>query len=101
ARDYDHLIDSPTICAASMTRHSFVESGARFHLVFRDDDGIDTEPFVEPIRRAARAHAALFGGLPFEEYRFLYHVRDRWHGVEHEDSTSIIVKRADLLGSRG
>jgi predicted metalloprotease with PDZ domain len=99
ARDYDHLIDSPTIAAATMTRHSFVESGARIHLVFRGDDGIDTEQFVEPARAIVRTQAELFGGLPFEEYRFLYHVRDRWHGVEHEDSSSIILRRVALLGA--
>ena len=99
ARDYDHLIDSPVIAAAAMTRHSFVEQDARIHLIFRGDEGIDTEQFVEPVRAIARAQAQLFGGLPFREYRFLYHVRDKWHGVEHEDSCSIIVRRDALLGA--
>jgi predicted metalloprotease with PDZ domain len=99
ARNYDHLIDSPTIAAKEMTRHSFVEGGARFHLVFRDDEGIDTEQFVPPMREIARVQAELFGGFPFAEYRFLFHVRHLWHGVEHEDSSSIIVKRAALLGA--
>lgn len=99
ARDYDHLIDSPFIAAATMTRHSFVERDARFHLVFRGDDGIDTEQFIEPIRAIVRAQADLFGELPFREYRFLYHLRDRWHGVEHEDSCSIILRRLALLGA--
>jgi predicted metalloprotease with PDZ domain len=100
ARDYDHLIDSPTIAAASMTRHSFVEEGARFHLIFRGDEGLDTDQYVEPVRLIARAQARIFGGFPFQEYRFLMHVRDRWHGVEHEDSSSIIVKRAALSGAQ-
>ncbi|HEX6640262.1 MAG TPA: M61 family peptidase, partial [Thermoanaerobaculia bacterium] len=99
ARDYDHLIDSPTIAAAAMTRHSFLESDARFHLVFRGDEEIDTEQFVEPIRAIVRSQAELFGGLPFAEYRFLYHLRDRWHGVEHEDSSSILLRRNALLGA--
>jgi predicted metalloprotease with PDZ domain len=99
ARDYDHLIDSPFIAAAAMTRHTFVEEGARFHLIFRGDERIDTEPFVEPMRKIARAQAELFGGFPFDEYRFLYHFRDRWHGVEHESSCSIIGRRGALLGA--
>jgi predicted metalloprotease with PDZ domain len=99
ARDYDHLIDSPTIAAAAMTRHSFVECDARFHLVFRGDEGIDTEQYLEPMRAIVRAQAELFGGLPFRDYRFLFHVRDRWHGVEHEDSCSIILRRPALLGA--
>lgn len=100
ARDYDQLIDSPTIAAPVMTRHTFVEEGARFHLIFRDGEGIDTEHYVEPMRLIARTHAELFGGFPFDEYRFLFHVRDRWHGVEHENSCSIIVRRPALLGAR-
>ena len=100
ARDYDHLIDSPTIAAAVMTRHSFIEEGARIHLIFRGDEGIDTEQFIEPVRAITRAQAKLFGGLPFREYRFLYHVREKWHGVEHEESCSIIVRRDALLGAK-
>jgi predicted metalloprotease with PDZ domain len=99
ARDYDHLIDSPFICAERMTRHSFVEAGARIHLVFRGDDGLDTEQYVDPIRAIVRTQAELFGEVPFAEYRFLYHVADRWHGVEHEDSTSILLRRPALLGA--
>lgn len=99
ARDYDHLVDSPTIAAASLTRHTFTENGARFFLVFHGADGLDVEQYVEPTRALVRAQAAIFGGLPFAEYRFLFHVRDRWHGVEHEDSCSIILKRQDLVGA--
>jgi predicted metalloprotease with PDZ domain len=99
ARDYDHLIDSPVIAAAVMTRHTFREAEATIHLVFRGDEGIDTERFIDPLRAIVRTHAELFGGLPFLEYRFLIHVRDRWHGVEHEDSCSIVVRREDLLGA--
>jgi predicted metalloprotease with PDZ domain len=101
ARDFDHLIDSPFLASAAMTRHSFTERGARFHLVFRGDEGIDTEPFVEPLRAIARTQARLFGdAFPFREYRFLYHLRERWHGVEHEDSCSIIARRSALTGAR-
>lgn len=97
ARDYDHLIDSPLIAAAQMTRHAFEEGGATFHLIFRGDEGIDTEPLVEPVRAIARAQGALFGGFPFDAYRFLFHIADKWHGVEHEDSCSIILKREPAL----
>jgi predicted metalloprotease with PDZ domain len=100
ARDYDHLIDSPTIAAARLTRHTVTELGKPIHLVFRGDEGIETGQFVEPVRAFTRAQAAVFDGmLPFDEYRFLFHLRDRWHGVEHESSCSIIARRAALLGA--
>jgi predicted metalloprotease with PDZ domain len=98
ARDYDHLIDSPFIAAATMTRHSFDESGARFHLVVRGGEQLDFEQFIDPLRQIVRAHAALFGGLPLSEYKFLVHAGERWHGVEHEASASLLVKRSALLG---
>jgi predicted metalloprotease with PDZ domain len=99
ARDYDYLVDSPLIASAAMTKHTFEEGGAAFHLVFRGDEGIETRQFVEPTRAIARTQAALFGGFPFREYRFLFHVADKWHGVEHQDSCSIILKRTALAGS--
>ncbi len=101
ARDYDHLLDSPFIAAATMTRHTFTEAGARFHLIFRGDEGLDTEQFIEPTRLIARTQARLFDGLPFREYRFLYHVGEKWHGVEHEDSCSILIKRSVMNSAEG
>ncbi|MGZ7041693.1 MAG: M61 family metallopeptidase [Thermoanaerobaculia bacterium] len=99
ARDYDHLIDSPTIASAGMAHHHFEEGGATVHLVFRGDDGIDTAQYVEPARAIVRSQVALFRELPVREYRFLYHVGDIWHGVEHEESCSIIVRRAEVAGA--
>jgi predicted metalloprotease with PDZ domain len=100
ARDYDHLIDSPTIIAPDLRTHVFEEAGAHIYLVFQNADGIDTRQFVEPARTIVASQAGLFGGLPLDEYRFLYHVGNVWHGVEHEASSSIILRRADLLGAR-
>jgi len=99
ARDYDHLIDSPVVAAANFTRHTFRESGAVIHLVFIGDEGIDTAQFVDPMRAIVASQAKMFGGLPVGEYRFLVHVGDRWHGVEHEASCSIIAKRPALLAA--
>ena len=100
ARDYDHLVDSPTIAAETMTCHTFEESGAVIHLIFRGDSGIDTEQYADPLQAIVRAQAAMFGGLPLTEYRFLCHAADLWHGVEHEDSCSIIARRQALRGAR-
>lgn len=100
ARDYDHLIDSPVIAAEKLTRHSFVAAGARIHLVFARDHGIDTEQYVEPVRAIIAEQAKMFGGLPLAEYRFLTHIGDKWHGVEHEDSCSMVAERGAMLAAR-
>jgi len=74
------------IAAASMHHETFDE----FHVV---SIGLDTSRFVDALRRIAKAQIAVFGELPTREYRFLVHAGDRWHGVEHEDSCSMLVKR--------
>ena len=89
ARNYDHLIDSPVIAGPWSVR-SFEESGASIHFI---SIGCDTARFVEPMRAIIREQVAVFGELPLHEYKFLIHGGDRWHGVEHEDSCSILVKR--------
>ena len=89
ARNYDHLIDSPVI-AGPFAKQSFDESGASLHFV---SIGCDTARFVEPMRGIVREQAAVFGELPVREYTFLIQGGDRWHGVEHEDSCSMVVKR--------
>lgn len=99
ARDYDHLIDSPVIAAPRMIRHSFNEAGTLIHLIFLGAEAIDTDQFIDPIRAIVREQAKMFGGLPMREYRFLIHAGDRWHGVEHEASCSIVARRSDLLGA--
>lgn len=100
ARDWDYLVDSPTIASPTLVRHTFRESGCNVSLVFQGAEGLDTKAFVAPTRAIVRAQAAMFGEIPTGEYRFLYHVFDKWHGVEHEDSCSIVVKRSELLGSK-
>jgi predicted metalloprotease with PDZ domain len=73
-----------------MTHHTFEESGATFHLV---TIGFDPARFVDPLRAVVRAQTEVFGELPLTDYKFLIHAGDRWHGVEHESSCSMVVKR--------
>jgi predicted metalloprotease with PDZ domain len=89
ARNYDHLIDSPVI-AGLVAEEVFEASGATFRLM---SIRCDAARFREPLRDVVREQTAVFGELPLSDYKFLIHGGDRWHGVEHEESSSIIVKR--------
>ena len=73
ARDYDHLIDSPVIAAASMAHHTFEESGASFHLV---GIGFDPARFIDSLRAIVRTQVVVFGELPLTDYKFLMHAGD-------------------------
>ncbi|HXI14499.1 MAG TPA: hypothetical protein VNM92_17920 [Thermoanaerobaculia bacterium] len=99
ARDYDHLIDSPFLASPTLRVHTFTEAGCDVTMAFQGGERIDTSQFIEPVRRIVAGHARLFQGLPITAYRFLYHLGDRWHGVEHESSCSIIADHWELLGA--
>jgi predicted metalloprotease with PDZ domain len=101
ARDYDHLIDSPVVAGAHLIHYTFNEEPLALPSPRPGEErvlhfvsvGLDTERFIEPLRKIARAQTEVFGEFPAREYRFLIHAGDRWHGVEHEESCSMIVKR--------
>lgn len=100
ARDYDYLIDSPTVFSPTLRTHSFTVEGTKITLAFQNAEGIDTKQFVEPAKEIVKAQSKLFGGIPTDHYTFVYHVWSTWHGVEHEDSCSIILKRSEMLGAK-
>jgi predicted metalloprotease with PDZ domain len=100
ARDYDHLIDSPTLISPTLVEEAFEHDRKPVSLVFQNAEGLDTAQFVEPTRAVVAAQCELFGEIPFDRYFFLYHVGAMWHGVEHEDSSSIILKRSEMIGSK-
>lgn len=100
ARDYDYLIDSTTVFSPTLRTHSFTVEGTKITMAFQNAEGIDTKQFVEPAREIVKAQSRLFGGIPTDHYTFVYHVWDKWHGVEHEDSCSIILKRAEMHGTK-
>jgi len=99
ARDYDHLIDSPFLASPTLRVHTFTEAGCDVTMAFQGGERIDTSQFIEPVRKIVAGHARLFHGLPLTAYKFLYHLGDRWHGVEHENSCSIIADHWELLGA--
>lgn len=100
ARDYDHLIDSPTIISPSLATEEIRVAGKRVALTFHDPRDLDLATLAGAIRPALEEQVAVFGELPSKRYAFLYHLGTVWHGVEHEDSSSIILKEWELANAR-
>ena len=100
ARDYDYLIDSPTIVSPDLSSRSFALRGKRVALTFQRPGELELDSLVAPVKRICAEQAALFDEFPSPRYEFLYHLGSIWHGVEHENSSSIILKRRELLGSK-
>ena len=94
ARDADHLFDSPWVASPKLRQASFVHAGTDFHVWMYRGDGVDWERLVEDHRRFTETQVGYFGGeFPEPVYHYLYLLPDRSvrHGVEHADSTVIVL----------
>ena len=98
ATSYHELVDSPFIISPDFETLSFEHEGATYELVFQGEGNYDAESVVDDIRRIAKAQTDIMRITPFERYVFLYHLLPvRFgHGVEHKNSTSIVVGPADF-----
>lgn len=93
AEDMQELMDGPFIASAGLKKHSFEESGVRFHLCFQGECKPDFEKLEKDFRPFIREQIAAFGEFPVDEYHFLFQILPyrTFHGVEHCNSTVIVL----------
>lgn len=92
AKDYDTLIDNPTILGR-FERRTFIADDSEFACVFwspADRYDFDIDGFVEICKKIVTYQGSIFGGFPFRRYEFLFTVSAfGGGGLEHLTSTSI------------
>lgn len=99
AADYDELVDSPL----EIGTHPVVEwesEGRRHRYAVWGRGNYDLDRLVEDTAKVVSATRELFGGpLPYDHYTFILHVvPGQYGGLEHRDSTSLIVDRWGFRG---
>lgn len=101
APDYDSLIDRPMEIGL-FKETGFDVDGIPHQLVFYDLDAEPEEGIAGDVRRIVTACRDLFGRLPCRRYVFIYHLtgRERRSGVEHADSTAIMLNKEDFQNRR-
>ena len=101
AEDYHELVDSPFIISPTLEMHSFELAGTTFEIAIQGEGKYDAGKLVADLRAIAEAQTAIMGVIPFDRYVFLFHFLDRpfGHGVEHKNSTSIVVGPADFTNA--
>jgi predicted metalloprotease with PDZ domain len=95
ARDFDNLVDCPTVMGDfdDLTVKVF---GKTIHIVIDPRGQISTEAgdkLKEYVSRIIESQGKMFGGLPYDEYWVLY-VTGKLRGggaLEHENSTNIML----------
>lgn len=100
AADYHELADSPILISPDMELLSFSIAETRFEIVLQGKSNLrDREKLIDDFRRLINEQVSIFEGVfPFDRYLFLIHLVDRryGHGVEHKNSTSMVMGPADF-----
>lgn len=103
APSYDELADSPLLLGAADAR-SFTVAGKPLEFVYLAPAGSNAslDRLTSDAEQIVRSFARTLGGLPFDRYVFLL-VGDPvgGGGLEHHDSTAMIVDPWMFEGSRG
>lgn len=92
APDYHEFVDAPTVLSPTLkTLHSHIDGvDYYFHFQgpFANNKGVE-DAYQNNVGKIIREEAAIFGGVPFKEYHFIYHLLpfNMGHAVEHSYSS--------------
>ena len=97
AAGYDALVDAP-VEIGPIDMFEFQAAGKPIRVAIHGDN-VDHARLTEMLTRIIEYESRLMGGLPFNEYLFIYHVgRDfGGGGMEHANCTTIAVGSASQL----
>ena len=104
ALNFDQLADAPLIASPTLQHQEYEAGGRRFHVWAQGEEAvINWDILLADFKAFTEAQLALFGGLPVKEYHFLnqFLPYKHYHGVEHANSTVIVLGPAELLMSEG
>ena len=91
---FDLLYDTPL----EIGEHEPLEFSVRgipHRIVFwGGEPNVDMERLGRDVAKIVEAHAAMFGGLPYEHYTFIVHLNEKGRGgLEHHNSTLLLWAR--------
>ncbi|SNS02594.1 M61 family metallopeptidase [Hymenobacter mucosus] len=103
AQSFDHLADSPLIASPTLQYRNYEVNGLPFYIWIQGECPVDWAHLVEDFRAFSAEQLALFGSFPAQDYHFLNQILPykHYHGVEHLNSTVIMLGPAELLMTEG
>jgi predicted metalloprotease with PDZ domain len=92
APNYDILVDCPVEIGTHRV-YTFDVDMKPHTVAIWGHGNQDDDRLVADTRRIVETQAAMFGGLPYAHYTFIYHLADHWGGLEHLNSTTCLMPR--------
>lgn len=95
ARDFDALVDGPTVMGPDVDVHPFEVAGVPHELVLVGDAGHtwDVDRAVSDLEVIVFTAASTWGEIPYGSYRFLAVLGETGGGLEHRDGTLLLTSR--------
>lgn len=103
---YHRLVDSPFIASANLQHQTYSIFGIKFHLWFQGKVTVDWDKIIPDFQKFTKSQIEKFSdrrkkilGFPAKEYHFFYQIMPMkaYHGVEHLDSTVIMLGPSELV----
>jgi predicted metalloprotease with PDZ domain len=103
AKDFDHLADSPLIASPSLAHEQYEVGGVPFHVWVQGEAALNWPRILTDFKAFSEENVRLFGSLPVADYHFLHQFLPykHYHGVEHNNSTVIVLGPAELIMTEG
>ena len=93
AENFDALYDS-IVEVGKFKTASFEVRGVQHHIVVDGEGNYDLERMRRDFQKLVEAQVAMMGDIPYKDYLFIIHAHARDDGgLEHANSTSIIMER--------
>ena len=93
AIDFHQLVDSPFICSNSLKQYEYSSYGTTFHLCFQGEVKPNLKKLIADFKKFTDYQIEKFKSFPVKEYYFLFQITPyaSYHGVEHQQSTVILL----------
>ena len=103
ASNFDQLADAPLIASPTLVHQQYEAGGVAMHVWVQGEAALNWPRLLADFKAFSEAQIQLFGSLPTADYHFLnqFLPYKHYHGVEHHNSTVIVLGPAELLMSEG
>ncbi|GAA4000736.1 PDZ domain-containing protein [Hymenobacter fastidiosus] len=103
AASFEELVDCPLIASPTLVHHTYEAQGRPFYLWVQGECAPDWPRMLRDFKAFTEEQLALFGSFPVADYHFLNQILPykHYHGVEHANSTVIVLGPAELLMTEG
>jgi predicted metalloprotease with PDZ domain len=93
AKDFQQLADCPILSSPNLAHLQYTIDRTVFHLRVYGELAMERHRILEDFKRFTEAQLRAFGSFPEPEYHFLFLLTPwaHYHGVEHENSTVIVL----------